>query len=193
MATIQEQQDAIKALMAQYEHNEATSEPILMINILEKQKAMNEGFPKWMYHATLAPVQVINSKQEAAVRGEGYSRAYIPQSFPAFVFRRNMDPKFENADPVIGSPGDFIEMRSVKSQADMDELLKQRSPKTVIGGWCEYEQLPAATEGPSEDPKITIARLQGQLMAAGIEESLDAPVKNKGGRPRKVQEELVEA
>jgi len=193
MATIQEQQDAIKALMAQYEHNEATNEPILMIDLIAQQKAANKGFPKWMYHATLAPVQVINSKQEVAIRAEGYSPTYIMQSFPAFVFRRNMDPKFEKADPVIGSPGEFIEQRSVKTQAELDELLKQRQPKTVIGTWCEYADLPEATAGPTEDPKITIARLQGQLMAAGVEDTGEEAPKNKGGRPRKVQEELVTA
>lgn len=192
MATLQEQQDAIKALMAQYEHNEATNEPILMIDLIAQQKAANKGFPKWMYHAELAPVQVINSKQEVAIRAEGYSPNYIMQNFPAFMFRRNMEPKFEKADPVLGSPGEFIEMRSVKTQEALDDLMRQRQPKTVIGTWCKYADLPEATAGPTEDPKITIARLQGRLMAAGIEDTGEV-AKNKGGRPRKAQEELVTA
>jgi len=190
-ANIQEQQDAIKALMAQYEHNEATNEPILMIDLIAQVKAANKGYPKWMHHAVLAPVQVINGKQEAALRPEGYKLEYIPQSFPAFVFRRNMDPKFEKADPVLGSPGEFIEQRLVKNQSDLDELLKARAPKTAVGGWCEFENLPEATAGPTEDPKITIARLQGQLMAAGIEDTSVEVAKNKGGRPRKQQEEVA--
>lgn len=162
----QERQAEIDVLMKQYDNPKATNKPVLMINIIRQQLAKNEGLPKWMYHADLAPQHVRNDDQENALRGQGYGLNYVLQSYPAFVFRRNMDPKFEKADPVSGAPGDFIEMRQVKDEAALATLMQQRPPKTAIGTWGKYADLPPAEDGPAEDPKVTIARLQGQLIAA---------------------------
>lgn len=162
-----------------------STEPILMIDILDQQRARNKGYPKWLYHAEKEPVQVQNSAQETALKREmGYANAYIPQFFPAYMHRRNMDPKFEMPDLDRGRCGDFIESRLVAKQQDLDALLKERKSKTVIGEWCqEVAQLPAVEEGPSEDPKVTIARLEGQLRAQQQEIAADdAP---RRGRPRK--------
>ncbi len=180
--TPQEQQLEIQRILAQHDNPAATNEPVLMIDIIRQQQAANKGFPHWMYHASLLPVQVKNIQQVAAMKREGYGMNYIPQNYPAYVFRRNMDMKFEKADPVKGSPGEFIEMQLVKDEAGWATLQKARQPSTVIGEWCqELSNLPPATEGLNEDPRITIARLQGQLSGVTGEE---VEVKRKPGRPK---------
>jgi hypothetical protein len=189
-----EQQQEIQRILAQYDNPAATNEPVLMIDIIAQQQARNMGFPKWLYHSHLEPVQIKNKEQENALRKEGYTTNYIHRSFPAFVFRRNMEAKFEDADMLSGAPGDFIEQRMVKSQEAFVALGKERKPRTVIGDWCfDLSELPPIAEGPKEDPAVTIARLQGQLQAMQrehVSETVsDAP---KRGRPAKnvVSEEV---
>lgn len=181
--TEQERQAEIARLMAEFEHPAADNRPVLMIDIIEQQKARNGGFPKWLYHETLAPQQVKNRDQERAITAQGYKPYYVQRAtpYPTFVFRRNMDPKFENPTPA-GDPGDFVEQRLVRNEQEMELLLKARKPKTAIGEWTkELAELPPIAEGPSEDPAVTIARLQGELAAM---KSDDAP---KRGRPAKAE------
>lgn len=144
-----------------------STDPVLMIDILEMQKARNKGFPKWMYHKELPAVQVTNREQQQAVSREfGFVEYYVPQAFPAYMYRRNMDRKFEDADLNSGRCGDFVEARLVKSLAELEALEKERKPKTAVGEWfAAVTDLPPVEDGPSEDPKVTIARLQGELKA----------------------------
>jgi hypothetical protein len=176
-----ELQAEVKRLMEQYEHPAATNEPILMIDIMQQQQARNMGYPKWMYHETLEPQHVKNRDQERAIAAQGYKTAYIFKHFPTFVFRRNMEKKFEEPNHASGQPGDFIEQRLVQSAEHWEALQKERKPKTVVGDWCrELAELPPVAEGPKEDPAVTIARLQGELSAMKQDEPRRGP-----GRPPK--------
>ena len=161
-----ELQAEVKRLMEQYEHPAANNAPILMIDIIEQQKARNMGYPKWMYHPTLEPQHVKNKEQERVIAAQGYKTVYIPQEYPLYVFRRNMDPKFEDPNASSGQPGGFVEQRLIRNAGQFEALAKEAKPKTVVGDWCrELSDLPPVAEGPKEDPAVTIARLQGELAA----------------------------
>jgi hypothetical protein len=182
--TQDELQAEVDRLMKQYDNPAADNRPVLMIDILDQQIARNGGFPKWLYHETLAPQQVKNREQERAIVAQGYKPYYVERSnpYPMYVFRRNMDPKFEQPKPTTGEPGDFIEQRLVRSEQEGELLMKAAKPKTVIGNWTrELSEIAPLPEGPSEDPAVTIARLQGELAAMKTDE---AP---KRGRPPKAE------
>jgi hypothetical protein len=170
--TEQERQAEINRLMQEFDHPAADNRPVLMIDIIEQQQARNNGYPKWMYHEALEPQQVKNREQERAIAAQGYKTFYVQRSspYPAYVFRRNMDPKFEDPNAATGAPGDFIEQQLVRSEGEMEALKKTRKPKTAIGEWVrEIADLPPIADGPTEDPAVTIARLQGELTAMKAE------------------------
>jgi hypothetical protein len=140
-----------------------SSDPILGVNVQEMQRAKNGGYPRDLYHQTLQPVQVMNRSQEMAMAGMGYVRNYIHRHYPKFMYCRNMAKKFEASG--------FVEERLVHNEAQEHQLLNQK--------WrCSIGELEAPDAPPSEDPKITIARLQGQI------ESLQGAEPRRGpGRP----------
>lgn len=150
----------VKELMAKYAHEGVTNKPVLMSDLMELNRIRNSGYPLWMYHATALPQMVINQGQMEALRTIGYRpQIYIHHDFPAMFLRRNMDPKFAES-PL----GEHIEGFTAKDQAALDAAQKARKPKTVVGGWvATVAELPEIEDGPAEDPKVTIARLEGEL------------------------------
>lgn len=186
----------VEKVLAKFAQKGITNKPVLAVNLLRMQQLRNDGFPLHMYHETLQPQIVQNESQREALVDMGYGERYIRHNWPAFLFRRNMDKKFDLPNPSKGDPGDFIEARVFKSQADLDAESGKRAPKTAVGGWVpKVTMLPAIEDGPSEDPKVTIARLQGELAGSHRQtaqaEEVAVIEKRKPGRPAKVLEEVT--
>lgn len=145
------------------------NKPVLAVNVLEGQRSKNGGYPLHMYHESLDPVLALSEDEEQAVAEVGYGRHYIPKSYPKYLFRRNMDAKFKASD--------FIEEMVVRDAAAEKALLKKRAPANC-GDWVEAAQeIEALPDAPTEDPAITIARLQGQLAAFQQEPAKDTEKK----------------
>lgn len=155
-----------------------STKPVLQINLDRQMLARNNGYPKHMYHAILTPQIVLNDEQEQGIRELGYTEVYVFRSWPAFVFRRNMDPKFKDDD--------FVEARQVENQAGLERLRKERKSETAVGDWLpEIVDLVPIAEKAKEDPLVTIARLQGQLteLTRGRDDDpAEQPTQSKGGK-----------
>lgn len=154
-------QKEIDALMNELRNGEQSTEPLLAIHQIDIMRGKNKGFPMHMYHPTLEPRVVINTAQRDALLKAGYSLTYTKQEFPMMIFRRNTEPRF--------AP-DFVETRTVPSKQVLDSLINQRHPANC-GPWVDTPaNIEPIADGPSEDPAVTIARLEGQLAALQGEE-----------------------
>lgn len=163
-------QERVQKILTELQNTPGTTnDPVLAVNQLEMQRAKNNGYPRHMYHERLTPVSVNNRGQEEAMAREGYVRNYILHAYPKFLFRRNLDPKFDaRRDPATNAQLSeaFVEERLVKTAEDEAALRKMHTPKGC-GPWCaripDIEPIP---EGPDEDPQLEIERLKGQLAEA---------------------------
>lgn len=160
--------DAIDALNAKCIDPGANNEVMLSVDIQVLNRAKNGGYPREMYHATMAPRLALNRIQESNLAEAGYRRNYILQSYPKWLHRRNLDPKME--------PAGFMESRLVKTEAEHAALLKQRVPATCEQWVTDAAQLSELPEAQIEHPSVTIARLQGKIEAM---ESGDGPATKK--------------
>lgn len=188
-------QEDIDKIVAKHAIEGMTNEPVFQYQQTATAKALNLGYPMTMYHARLDPKFIMNKNQKAALEEQGYqAERYIFRSFPAFYFRRNLLERFAEPNPAKGEPGEYIEMRKFLTQQQFDEEQAKRRPRSVAGPWVKtLAELPELPEQPNEDPQVTIARLQGELVArrSAPQPSGEEPVKRGPGRPKK--EELVEA
>lgn len=125
-------------------------------------QAQNGGFPKTMYHAKpgIKPQEVYNGDQERVLAERGYSATYIFHEYPLMLCRRNYtvdrngDPRYE----------DSVETKSVNDARERDQLLEEPETHLTSRWSLKYDQLPPLP-GNEEDKDITIARLEGELVA----------------------------
>jgi hypothetical protein len=139
---------------------------VLQINIAAMQKARNNGYPVDMYHPHLEMRQALKEEEEQALAEVGYQRAYIPQEFPKYIYRRNMADKYaEKQDvscPTILNNA-FIEDRLVKD-ADAEKALKAQKPPAGCSVWFDrLADVPPLAESEYIDPAAKIAQLEGAL------------------------------
>jgi hypothetical protein len=137
----------------------ADNRPVLGVNIIKMEQAKKGGFPKHMYHETLEAVcDVSTEEEEMALASKGYVSHYIPQAFPLWLYRRNLDAKFEAEG--------FVEAIVVQSEDQMHAITKRKVPKGCSEWAKRVTDLAPIPDGPEEDPAVTIARLEGQLSEA---------------------------
>lgn len=147
-----------------------TSPEVLGINIRNMMIARKGGYPVDMYHPDLAPRQALNAKDEAALAQFGYSRRWTAKEYPKAMFRRNMSPKFEpRFDPATGIQTNisFVEERVVRSEQEERELNAMLVGKGQSKWFAKLDELPPMDDELAEDPKIIIARLEGELAGLG--------------------------
>lgn len=141
---------------------------VLGINQIAILRAKNNGYPVDMHHPTMEMRQAFKEEEEMALGQLGYQRAYIPKQYPKALFRRNMAPKFEpqfDLATQIQTNHAFVEERTVRNEQE-EKALRLMKPKKGESEWFEaIAALPPIEDGPSEDPKVTIARMEGELAA----------------------------
>lgn len=168
--------ERVKQIMSSLKPPKGGNPRVLAIDQIPIMKAKTGGFPKDMYHPTLPPQLAIREDQQEELEKLGYSTTYIPRSYPKMLYRRNMDPKFDGKpDMGTGVPTEpeFLEMRVANDEAHEKRIRSERAPHKIdretgkpyhVGPWVtklsEVEDMP---EGPSEDPQVTIARLEGEV------------------------------
>jgi hypothetical protein len=149
--------------------------------------AKNNGYPKDMYHPVLDMRQAMNEKEEEALATLGYSDRYIAKAYPKVLFRRNMDPRFEpKFDRATGLQVnmDYVEERSVKTLEE-EKALRALPPTRGASPWFDrVVDLPPIDEGPTEDPSVTQARMEGEIEALRAQlqaatENLSRPARAK--------------
>jgi hypothetical protein len=147
----------------------AGNETVLAINQMEQMKAKNGGYPLNMYHARLDPIMATNRKEEEALGSRGYSRTYINRFYPKYLYRRNMDSKYEprrNAATGVLEAEPFVETMIVKSEFEDKSVKSAKVPKGC-GPWLDQitaiEPIPESDE---EDLALKVSRLEGQLAEA---------------------------
>lgn len=175
---------------------------VLAIDGYNVMLALNKGFPKHMYHATLDPVVALDKQDERGLTELGYQAAYIPRDFPCYIHRRNFSPRFALAtDPITRMPQtdklEFIESRVVHSRAEYDRVMKEPKPPMPMGipapgPWVKtVTDIPPIEADSEEDKVLAIARLEGQLIearqAAAPVEAKPAAEPKRRGRPPKVR------
>jgi len=150
---------------------------VLVIDQAPIMRARNGGFPKFMYHATLPPVYVLREDQEEELSKLGYGMNYIHQPYPKALFRRNMDERYaERPDPTTGvAPNPpYVETITANDAAHEERIRKIAKPKRsapeggilFVGEWvAKYDEIDPLPETPTEAPEVTIARLEGELVA----------------------------
>lgn len=161
----------------------ATNPRVLSIHQLRHMQSRNNGYPVDMHHDTLLAAQVFNEEEESALTAQGFRRDYRHKSYPKYMFRRNMHPKFQkNADEqrriqaltpearVIEmatlNEHDYVEERMVKDEAEEKKLKAEKPRANVTSPWVDsISKIEPFPDAPEEDPTITIANLQGQLAA----------------------------
>lgn len=175
-------QEDIAALLKAHSNPKANNRPILASNMHKMQLAKNNGFPKDMYHASLAPVMIFNEDQERAIAEKGYVPYYIPHTHPRTLYRRNMHPKFfksqtelkriqtltaeaQKIEMTTVNPDDYIEERIVAS-AEIEANVRKEKVTANQSAWFDTPtKIEPFPDAPSEPPGETIARLQGELNA----------------------------
>jgi hypothetical protein len=180
------EQDRVRSLLARFDNPGANNAPVLGINIERMQIAKNGGYPKWLYHREFDAVQVKNMAQEQALADDGYYDGYRHKEWPRQAYRRNWKkearaipgtrefeavPKFE----------DFIETRIVDFPAAFEELQSEALPHNCSPWVLNIKDLPNVPDADTEDPAVTIARLQGQLEAM---QGADQPRRGPGRPPK---------
>ncbi len=171
----------------------------LGIRTIEMMLAKNNGYPKPMYHQTLEVRYAMKEEEEISLSSLGYSTQYIAKQYPKALFRRNMEPKYEpQFDPATNLQTNLAFVQEITCRDEKHEReLRLMKPKKGQSDWFErITDVPAMDDAPDEDPKVTIARLQGELEAyRGEQTQAESPVKRGRGRPRKEDtvSELVEA
>ena len=126
----------------------------LGVDILEMERGKNGGYPRDLYHPHLDPVRVTNRAQEQALAAKGYARNYVHKHYPKMLYRRSSDPRWTE----FGG----IESRTIKSETAEKSLISANP-----GEWADNVVDLAPLAGvPTEDPKLAIARLEGQLAEA---------------------------
>jgi hypothetical protein len=148
------------------------NKPVLGIFLAAQMQAKRMGFPKHMYHATLAPRLALDEIEEEAYNNQGYTTQYIPREYPKFLYRRNMDPRYEphfdRATNILTNEP-YVEGREVKDE-HAEKLLRTMKPKAGQSVWytsvAEINDKEPIQDGPEEDPAVTIARLEGELAGA---------------------------
>jgi hypothetical protein len=170
----------------------ADNAPILLHEQQQLIKLKNKGYPKHMYHATLDPVVVKNSKEEHAIISHGYVTTYIPHDYPKMLYRRNL----KNFSL---EPDDYVEHRTARDAAHETALRAERVKHGFTPWFYSLGELNAKhplPDGPVDDPAVTIAALQAELTGykSGINDSmsLDSDGKRGPGRPRKTQTDVGE-
>lgn len=136
---------------------------VLAINQIQMMKAKRNGYPKDMYHETFEMRQAFKPEEEQALAQLGYQLQYIPKHYPKVLFRRNMDAKYEpEFEGDMQLTNAFVQSITVRDEKHEKEV---RAMKAKAGQSIWYEtlgELPAIEDGPTEDPAITIARLEGE-------------------------------
>jgi hypothetical protein len=146
---------------------------VLGINQVQMMKAKRNGYPVDMYHEKFEMRQALKAEEEQALQLLGYQRQYIPKLYPKVLHRRNMDAKFEPTfEEGIGLQltNSFVQSITVRDEKHEKEV---RAMKTKPGVSIWYEslaELPEIEDGPTEDPKVTQARLEGEV--AGLKAKL---------------------
>jgi hypothetical protein len=88
-------------------------------------------YPKWVYHAT-EPAKRVNSPEELAALGEGWSGTYIHHAFPKTKFRLKAEPK----------EGEPLYETTIVEDPEAEGKLE--------GGWSDA---PPAAHGPAKHPQ----------------------------------------
>ncbi len=171
-----------------------STKPVLSVNQHEMMRGRNNGYPKDMHHAQMAPRQALNEDQESMLISQGYQSAYIHHTHPKWLFRRNMNPKFDPeqrgdlTQEARNTMNPFVEDRLVKDAREESKLMTQKPPQGCsqwVGSLGLLDPLPDA---PEEDPNNSIARLQGQIeelrRAAELKNQSDVPVAATGSQSR---------
>jgi hypothetical protein len=135
------------------------NKPVLAVRMMEMLRGKNGGYPVHMYHETLDPVCDVDTEQmEVALAQMGYVRNYIKRSYPTWLHRRNLHPKFEE--------NDFVESVQVASAEEKAKLLKKDTPAGAYGWHTEMNMLEPLPDASPEEHDKAIARLEGQLAEA---------------------------
>lgn len=142
--------------------------PVLAVNIAKAQVAANGGYPVHMYHETLLPRIALHADMEAALTGQGYHHDYKKQSFPRYLFKRNLGERFllpasivvpaGTPTPAPNSSGDYVEFAIAHNESEEGKLLKRGYMRDV----GMIEPMP---EELAEDPEIKSANLEGENKA----------------------------
>jgi hypothetical protein len=153
---------------------------VLGINQITIMRAKQNGYPVDMHHPTMEMRQAFKEEEEMALASLGYQRNYIAKEYPKALFRRNMSPRFEpQFDPAtqIQLNHDFVEEKVCRSE-DQEKALRAMKPKPGQSAWFDkITDLPPLDDSLAEDPKVTIARLEGQV--AGLQQEVSKTAKSK--------------
>lgn len=196
----------VNAMLERLRKDPRTENPRVLVVLQERQmQARNGGYPVFMHHDTLSPQRVENERQEEALAQQGFRREYKHKSYPTWLHRRNMHPRFaksqeeqirmralspeaQKLEMAVVNEGDFIESVQVKDEAHEAKLMAQQPNALAgIGKWChDVTEIDPISQGPEEDPLVTIARLQGQLAGLqGTEPESGEDQRPRRGRPPK--------
>lgn len=180
-----EENEAVNSLLAKFHDKRANNAPPLGINLLEAQKIQNQGFPYWMHRSGFAPVHVMNQNQADAMAARGYVRNYTKQAYPTTLYRRNTEmvrqliPGSTEYEMVYKHEGG-VETLVVDSESAEEEARTKPTPWMCSDWFKNAADLPQVDDGPKEDPRVTIARLQERLrQAEGGEEEMTPAQKRK--------------
>jgi hypothetical protein len=172
----------VQAIMSSLRPPRAGNPRVLVNDQLPLLRAKTGGYPKWMYHAEMDAVYVMREDQEEELVKLGYTTAYVPHLYPRTLYRRNLDPKFA-ARPDLGTGvapnNEYVEERIARDAKHEEAIRKEKAPRTVLGGWqLKLDDIADMPEQAAEDPAVTIARLEGQLLASSREHA-GSPGKHK--------------
>ncbi len=169
---LSQQREADQAMMDARMNPKTASQRVLWINNRNMMIAKAGGYPVDLYHPNLESRQALKEEEESALAAMGYTRKWINKEYPKPLFRRNMakqyEPKFDPATGIQLSAA-FVEERVVRKPED-EAVLRRMKGGVGLSDWFDkITDLPEIEDGPSEDPSVTIARLQGQI--DGLESS----------------------
>lgn len=157
---------------------------VLGINQIPLMRAKNNGYPVDMFHESLEMRQAMREEEEMALANMGYQRQYIPKEYPKALFRRNMAPKYEpQFDPStnLQTNNAFVE-EVVCRDPKQEKTLRLMKVGPGLSEWFEkITDIPELEDGPTEDPKVTIARMEGQI--AGLQSEVEKGKGKKKGEP----------
>lgn len=159
----------VLATIARLKNVKDMNPPVLGSKLDAIRVAQNNGYPKWMRHSSQPPVLVETEQLEVALAAAGFVPHYIPQAFPTTIFRRNNQTIQRNENGRVVVTPKFEDCTETRIVQDPDQLAKalEEKPSSIYSKWFGTpEEMPPMEGHSTEDPAVTIARLQEQLSAA---------------------------
>jgi hypothetical protein len=172
--------------------------PVFVINQMKQVTAKNGGYPIFLYHERLDPVQALTEDQASELKGFGYVETYIPKSYPKYIFRRNFEDKFklqkeDGTNNIINH--EYVETRLIRDAKHEVEVRAEKR-RSSHGPWCDsIADIEPMPDGVDEPDPVKIARLEATVVAmekqrAQVSEAITTKVDK---RTREYKESLAVA